>query len=65
MQISNMANCFKPHVSSMTNYISILGHVNYAEREVHILRFPGLPLVNTGYPLNFRYSLSAVKFPRP
>ncbi|MGD0610053.1 MAG: hypothetical protein ABSB41_00950 [Anaerolineales bacterium] len=49
----------------MTNYISILGHVNYAEREVHILRFPGLPLVNTGYPLNFRYSLSAVKFPRP
>jgi|SRR5271157_168382 len=72
MRIGMMADVYKPHVSGITNYIALykrfleqaghevfvftFGDLGYADTEDHVLRSPGLPLVDTGYYLNFRYS---------
>jgi len=75
MRIGMMADVYKPHVSGITNYISLnkqyleraghevfiftFGDVDYPDEETNIIRSPGLPLVDTGYYLNFRYSRKA------
>jgi glycosyltransferase involved in cell wall biosynthesis len=75
MRIGMMADIYKPHVSGVTNYISLnkqylekaghevfiftFGDLDYPDKETNIIRSPGLPLVDTGYYLNFRYSRKA------
>lgn len=75
MRIGMMADVYKPHVSGITNYISLnkrylekaghevfvftFGDLDYPDDETNIIRSPGLPLVDTGYTLNFRYRRSA------
>jgi 1,2-diacylglycerol 3-alpha-glucosyltransferase len=74
MRIGMMADVYKPHVSGITNYISLnkrylekaghevfvftFGDLDYPDDETNIIRSPGLPLVDTGYTLNFRYPRS-------
>jgi glycosyltransferase involved in cell wall biosynthesis len=75
MRIGMMADIYKPHVSGITNYISLnkqyleqaghevfiftFGDLDYSDKETNVIRSPGLPLVDTGYYLNFRYSRKA------
>lgn len=75
MRIGMMADTYKPHISGITNYIELnkryleqaghdvfvftFGDEDYADNEPHIIRSPGLPLVDTGYYLSFRYSRQA------
>ncbi len=75
MRIGMMADVYKPHVSGITNFISLnkqyleeaghdvfiftFGDIDYHDEETNIIRSPGLPLVDTGYYLNFRYSRKA------
>ncbi len=77
MRIGMMADVYKPHVSGVTHYIELnkrylekLGHdvfvftfgdQDYQDDESRVIRSPGLPLVDTGYYLSFRYSRSARK----
>jgi len=72
MRIGMMADLYKPHVSGVTNYISInKTHLESAGHEVYVFTFgedgngdgepnvvysPGLPISDTGYYLNVRYS---------
>jgi 1,2-diacylglycerol 3-alpha-glucosyltransferase len=75
MRIGMMADVYKPHVSGVTNYIALnkrhleqaghevfiftFGDLDYTDEETNVIRSPGLPLVDTGYYLNFRYSRKA------
>ena len=75
MRIGMMTDVYKPHVSGITNYISInkeyiekaghevfiftFGDLDYADDEQRVVRSPGLPLTDTGYYLSFRYSRRA------
>jgi 1,2-diacylglycerol 3-alpha-glucosyltransferase len=75
MRIGMLADVYKPHVSGVTNYISLnkkylekaghevfiftFGDIDYRDDESNVIRSPGLPLVDTGYYLNFRYKRSA------
>lgn len=75
MRIGMMADVYKPHVSGMINYLALykrslepaghevfmftFGDLDHADSEVHVVRSPGLPLVDTGYDLNFRYNQSS------
>lgn len=75
MRIGMMADAYKPHVSGITNYIALnkryleqaghdvfvftFGDLEYRDDEPHIIRSPGLPLVDTGFYLSFRYSREA------
>jgi 1,2-diacylglycerol 3-alpha-glucosyltransferase len=75
MRIGMMADVYKPHVSGITNYISLnkkvfeeaghevfiftFGDLDYDDEETNVIRSPGLPLVDTGYSLNFRYNRKA------
>jgi len=75
MRIGMMADVYKPHVSGITHYISLnkkfleqaghevfiftFGDLDYPDEETNVIRSPGLPLVDTGYSLNFRYSRKA------
>ena len=75
MRIGMMADVYKPYVSGITNYITLskrylekLGHevfvftfgdLDYQDDESNILRSPGLPLVDTGLYVSFRYTGSA------
>jgi 1,2-diacylglycerol 3-alpha-glucosyltransferase len=75
MRIGMMADVYKPHISGITNYITLYKHyleqaghevyiftfgdLDYPDDETNVLRSPGLPLVDTGYYLNFRYSRKA------
>lgn len=77
MRIGMMADMYKPHVSGITNYISLnktyleaaghqifvftFGDAGYSDDEANVIRSPGLPLQDTGYYLNYRYSRSAKK----
>jgi len=72
-----MADVYKPHVSGITNYIDLnkrylekaghdvfvftFGDQDYRDDEKRVIRSPGLPLVDTGYYLSFRYSREAKK----
>lgn len=74
MRIGMMADVYKPHISGITNHISLtkrfleaMGHEVFVFTfgdddnydELNIIRSPGLPLVDTGYFLNIRYNLTA------
>jgi len=75
MRIGMMADVYKPHISGITNYIELnkkfleqaghdvfvftFGDDDYQDDEPHVMRSPGLPLVDTGYYLSFRYSRRA------
>lgn len=75
MRIGMMADIYKPHVSGITNYIALnkqymeqtghevfiftFGDLDYPDEETNVIRSPGLPLVDTGYYLNFSYSRKA------
>ena len=75
MRIGLMTDVYKPHVSGITNYISLnkeylekagqevfvftFGDLDYADDEERVIRSPGLPLTDTGYYLSFRYSRRA------
>ncbi len=75
MRIGMLADTYKPHVSGVTNYISLnkrfleqMGHevfvftfggLEYPDDESNIIRSPGMPLVDTGLYLNVRYTREA------
>lgn len=75
MRIGMMADLYKPHVSGITNYISLnkryleaaghevfiftFGDQEFADDETNVMRSPGLPLTDTGYYLSFHYSRKA------
>jgi len=72
MRIGMMTDVYKPHISGITNYIALnkryleqaghevfvftFGDLEYEDDEPNIIRSPGLPLVDTGYFLSFRYN---------
>ncbi len=75
MRIGMMADVYKPHISGITNYISLnkrylelaghevfiftFGDLDFPDDESNVIRSPGLPLTDTGYYLSFRYSRKA------
>ncbi len=75
MRIGMMADAYKPHISGITNYIELnkkyleaqghevfiftFGNLDYPDEETNVIRSPGMPLIDTGYYLNFRYSPEA------
>jgi glycosyltransferase involved in cell wall biosynthesis len=80
MRIGMLADVYKPHVSGITNYIELnkkwleskghdvylftFGDESYADDEKNVIRSPGLPLLDTGYYLGFRYSTEAIRLLR-
>ncbi len=77
MRIGMMADVYKPHVSGVTHYVELnkrylekaghevfvfaFGDQDYNDDEDNVVRSPGLPLVDTGYYLSFRYTRAAKK----
>lgn len=77
MRIGMLADTYKPHISGITNYIDLnkqylekaghdvyiftFGNEDYPDNDPRVIRSPGLPLVDTGYYLSFRYSSQAKK----
>jgi 1,2-diacylglycerol 3-alpha-glucosyltransferase len=75
MRIGMMADVYKPHVSGITNYISLnksylekaghevfiftFGDAEVSDDETNVIHSPGLPVTDTGYYLNYRYSRKA------
>jgi 1,2-diacylglycerol 3-alpha-glucosyltransferase len=75
MRIGMMTDVYKPHVSGITNYISLnkqylekaghevyiftFGDLDFPDDEERVVRSPGFPLTDTGYYLSFRYSRHA------
>ena len=75
MRIGMLVDTYKPHVSGITNYISLnkrflekeghevfvftFGGLDYPDDETNIIRSPGLPLIDTGLYLNVRYTRRA------
>jgi 1,2-diacylglycerol 3-alpha-glucosyltransferase len=75
MRIGMMVDTYKPHISGITNYIDLnkryleaaghdvyiftFGDLEYPDDEPRVVRSPGLPLVDTGFYLSFRYTRSA------
>lgn len=75
MRIGMMADVYKPHVSGVTNYIALnkayleqLGHQvfiftfsagDYEDEEINVIRSASLPLLDTGYYFNLRYTKAA------
>jgi glycosyltransferase involved in cell wall biosynthesis len=80
MRIGMMADVYKPHISGITNYISLnkkylqdaghqvyvftFGDEDYKDNEQNVIRSPGLPILDTGYYLSLRYSSEARKLIR-
>ena len=72
MRIGMMVDVYKPHISGITNYVSLnkryleqaghevyiftFGDLDHADDETRVVRSPGLPIVDTGYYLNFSHS---------
>jgi 1,2-diacylglycerol 3-alpha-glucosyltransferase len=77
LRIGMMADVYKPHVSGITNYITLnkralersghqvyvftFGDLDYADDEERVIRSPGVPLLDTGFYLSLRYSAAARK----
>ncbi len=75
MRIGMMVDVYKPHISGITNYISLnkkfleqLGHEvfvftfgneDYPDDETNIIRSAGMPLLNTGYYVSLNYAKRA------
>ena len=80
MRIGMMVDVYKSHVSGITNYISLnklylekaghkvfvftFGDDDHENDDPTIIQSPGMPLVDTGYYLNVRYSQRARKMLR-
>ncbi|MFN3308904.1 MAG: glycosyltransferase [Anaerolineales bacterium] len=80
MRIGMLADVYKPHVSGITNYIELnkkwleekghdvfvftFGDETYQDEERNVIRSPGLPLLDTGYYLGFRYTSEAIRLLR-
>ncbi len=77
MRIGMMADVYKPHVSGITTHIALneavmtasghevfiftFGEGESEDEQENVIRSPGLPLVDTGFYINIRYSLQAQK----
>lgn len=77
MRIGMMADKYKPHISGVTHYIALnkahletLGHQvyvftfgddSYTDEEANVIRSPGLPLLDTGFYVNLRYTRRALQ----
>ena len=77
MRIGMMADTYKPHISGITTYIALnkqelekaghevfvftFGDDDYKDRESNVIRSRGVPIVDTGYYLNFGYKREARK----
>ena len=75
MRIGMMADLYKPHISGVTNYIDLnkrylerLGHEvfvftfkdnNYEDEEEHVIRSPGISVLDFGFSVNLRFSREA------
>lgn len=75
MRIGMLVDVYKPHVSGITNYVSLnkrileeaghevfvltFGDEDYPDEEANIIRSPGLPLVQSGYYLSLSYKKEA------
>ena len=75
MRIGMLTDVYKPHVSGITNYISLnkrmlekaghevyiftFGDLDYADDESNVIRSPGLAIVDTGFYLSLRYNRRA------
>jgi 1,2-diacylglycerol 3-alpha-glucosyltransferase len=73
MRIGMMADIYKPHVSGVTQYISLnksylekLGHQvyvftfsyeGYEDDEPNVIRSPSIPVLDTGFYVGFRYPI--------
>lgn len=80
MRIGMMSDVYKPHVSGITNYITLnkryleshghevfvftFGDEDYADDEKHVIRSSGVPLLDTGYYFGVRYHELAQKLLR-
>lgn len=80
MRIGMLADVYKPHVSGITNFIELnkkwletkghdvfvfaFGGETYQDEEENVIRSPGLPLLDTGYYLGFRYTSEAIRLLR-
>lgn len=72
MRVGMLADLYKPHLSGVTNYISLnkralealghkvfvftLGNLDHEDDELHVIRSPAIPLSDTGVNVGFRYS---------
>jgi 1,2-diacylglycerol 3-alpha-glucosyltransferase len=77
MRIGMMADAYKPHISGITTYITLnkremenaghqvyvftFGDEDYEDEEPNIIRSGGVPIIDTGYYLNYRYKREARK----
>jgi 1,2-diacylglycerol 3-alpha-glucosyltransferase len=77
MRIGMMADTYKPHISGITTYIALnkqeleksghevfvftFGDDDYKDKETNVIRSRGVPIVDTGYYLNFGYKREARK----
>ncbi len=75
MRIGMMVDIYKPHISGVTNYISLnksilseqghevyvftFGDSDFEDEEPNVCRSPGLPLLDTGFHLNLGYNKEA------
>ncbi len=75
MRIGMMADTYKPHISGITNHIDLtkrylekaghqvyvftFGDLEFQDDDENVVRSPGLPLIDTGYYLSFRYKREA------
>lgn len=78
MRIGMIVDVYKPHISGITNYISLnkkyleyaghevfiftFGDEHYQDDEENVIRSPGLPLLDTGYYISLQYSQQALKY---
>lgn len=75
MRIGMMADLYKPHISGVTNYISLskkylekrghevyvftFGSLGYVDDEPNVIRSAGVPVLDTGLHFNLSYSKQA------
>jgi 1,2-diacylglycerol 3-alpha-glucosyltransferase len=76
MRIGMLADLYKPHISGVTNYISLskqylekrghevfvftFGSESYIDEEPNVIRSPGVPVSDTGMHFNLNYSKHAL-----
>jgi 1,2-diacylglycerol 3-alpha-glucosyltransferase len=80
MRIGMMVDTYKPHISGITNYISLnkryleqvghevfvftFGDEDYPDDETNVIRSPGLPIWDTGMYINVRHGRKAYNLMR-
>jgi len=77
VRIGQLTEVYKPVINGVTNFVSLhkrvleswghkvfvftLGHEDYEDEELHVIRSPAIPLSDTGYHLSFLFSRRARK----